>query len=232
VQAVRSLAPAPPIELNALDWLRAHGLAGGARGCARGAPAAADNVSDAEAASLVAGRGFGRVGISWAPDTDGGAAFVGVHLRSFLARDGRTGDFSSSCAEHPGLLYELVRARLRGAPLGTKVVVATDKYDSPCYAALARELGEDPAAAAAAAAAAAGAEDAGAFMSAREGGAVIPLRGASRARADTCTAAVFEQEVLGHSAAFIGNKGSTFSIAIHHNRVLRCAESVDSTTFL
>ena len=61
---------------------------------------------------------------------------------------------------------------------------------------------------------------------------VITLDGASRFLSESCQGAIFDQEVLGASSFFFGDKMSTFSQAIHQIRTLRYGHPVDSTMWL
>ena len=88
-------------------------------------------------------------------------------------------------------------------------MVATDDFSSPCFKGLVEKWGL-----------------------AAAGGRVLPLSGGSPFRGSTCSAALFDQEVMGHAAAFIGDKESSFSEAIHRVRTLRCGAPVASTTWL
>ncbi len=155
-----------------------------------------------------------------APPTGAGAAafapFVAVHLRmkDFLTDAGHR-SFGAACNAAPDLLVGHVRDMMAqwGAGAGAggsgqpaaapKLVVATDDYSVPCAARLRKE-----------------------FPSA------ILLRDASRFLAASCKAALFDQEVLAASAAFIGDGKSSFSQAIHQIRTLRHGKPPASTLWL
>ena len=213
VSAVRSLVPAPPIRAAALAFLGAHGLAGGAGGCPLGDPAAAQLSSDAMALACAGGAaglsGWGTAAgpASAAPAASAHAHFLGIHLRmgDFLTDDTHK-SFGVACNADPaGTIGAVVARLLQAHPHLDKIVVATDDYSSPCYA---QGL-------------------AGAW-----GARVVAVGGGSGYRGSTCSAALFDQEVLSHAAVFVGDKESSFSEAIHRGRTLRCGAPVGSTTWL
>jgi hypothetical protein len=61
---------------------------------------------------------------------------------------------------------------------------------------------------------------------------LILLRDASRFEARSCKAALFDHEVLGASAAFIGDGKSSFSQTVHQIRTLRYGRAVASTVWV
>jgi hypothetical protein len=111
--------------------------------------------------------------------------------------------FGVQCNAEPGKLLQLVGQQLAAHPHVRRIVVATDDYSSPCFLALQAEHPQ-----------------------------LISLRRASSYRDSTCSAALVDQEVLGHSALFLGDSKSSFSEAIHRLRTLRCGASVASTVWL
>jgi hypothetical protein len=247
VRSVRGLAPAAPIYYAAIDFLARHGLAGGAGGCPRGRPTAADALSQDELSLLGEGKSLPSAWgtIDTDPSEEGGSRFLAIHLRmgDFLTITDFSG-FGSKCNMNPSLLIDRVKASLAANTLITRVVVATDDFSSKCYTALAEALGEEPGASAVARHAAraesrvvgggggggGGGGDQHTF--ARPGGLIIPVRGGSGYKGSSCSAALFDQEVLGHSAEFFGESGSSFSEAIHRIRSLRCGAPALTTIWL
>lgn len=239
VRALRSLVPAPPVRAAALDFLRDHGLAGGtSAGCPRGRPEAAEDLSPADVKALLSvpdGEGWGSSGTS--ASDDGGAHFLGVHLRmgDFLTDQAHVG-FGVTCNKDPAILVARVRAALKAHAHLTRIVVSTDDFSSACYRGLVDAFGEEPRASAVARVEAlhrAGPEKAAIHAAAsRPGGLVIPTRGGSGYRGSTCSAALFDQEVIGHAGFFFGDAESSFSEAIHRTRTLRCGASAASTVWL
>lgn len=257
VRAVRNLAPAPHIRASALAFLARFGLGGG--GCPRGVPAAADDMRPEDLTAVLGGGkeggggfsgwgsggvGGGKGGARPGEAGAGGGHFLGLHLRmgDFLT-DERHRSFGAQCNSNPTLLIDAVAAALKRAPHLSRVVVATDDFASPCYVALAAHFGEEPVHAATAARAAAADEayaehkrgaDAVAAQHAagRPGGLLIPVHGGSPYRSSTCSAALFDQEVLGMAGAFLGDRLSSFSEAVHRIRTLRCGAPVASTQWL
>ena len=209
VKAVRSLVPAHPIRGSALSFLASHGLASP---CPAGDPSAAGGYPEISLAavsptltSLVEASSLAWGGAT-SPPPPSGAHFFGVHLRmgDFLT-DASHRSFGAECNGNPGKIVETVKAMLAAAPHVTgPIVVASDDYTSPCFEGLVREWGDR----------------------------VIKVGGGSGYRGSTCSAALFDQEVLGHSALFLGDKESSFSEAIHRVRTLRCGASVDSTKWV
>jgi hypothetical protein len=61
---------------------------------------------------------------------------------------------------------------------------------------------------------------------------IIELDEASRFNSRFCQGALFDQEVLGASTFFIGDKLSTFSQAIHQIRTLRNLYDVETTKWV
>ena len=212
VGAVRGLMPAPPIRAAALAFLGAHGLAGGGEGgCPLGAPSAAAALPPEAMARALSRQEAEREGLAgWGQQAQAqaqGQHFLGIHLRmgDFLTDDGHK-SFGVVCNGDPeGTIGALVAGALEKAPHLGKIVVATDDYGSACF-----QRG----------------------LKARWGDRVLTVQGASGYRGPTCSAALFDQEVLGHSGAFLGDKESSFSEAIHRVRTLRCGAPVASTTWL
>jgi hypothetical protein len=211
VKAVRSLVPAPPIRGAAMGFLKARGLAWG---CPAGEPSAADAypeiLAGATAAASTGGGGETAAslwgGASSPPPPHGGSHFFGIHLRmgDFLT-DATHQSFGAECNREPHRIVEHVKAMLAAAPWVTgPIVVATDDYSTPCFGALVGEWG----------------------------GRVVRTAGGSGYRGSTCSAALFDQEVVGHSALFLGDKESSFSEAIHRVRTLRCGAAVDTTKWV
>ena len=133
-----------------------------------------------------------------------GRPFLGIHLRmkDFLTDPGHR-SFGVECNADPARLVAFVSAQ--AARHGTSaVVLATDDYNSPCAAQLRRAFS----------------------------GSLVSLRQASRFVSTSCKAALFDQEVLGASAAFLGDSRSSFSQAIHQVRTLRGNRTSTSTTWL
>ena len=230
LRAVRSLVPAPPIYIAALDFLGRHGLAGGNIGCPLGQPKAVDEMKLADAFELLRASPDHR----WREDTHNGLSFLGIHLRmtDFLA-------FESSgmaCNINPSLLVDRVRVLLSLKQHITRIVVASDDFGSACYRGLATAFGEDPIASAQATAAALASGNLAAAavhqVAMRSGGIVFPTSGGSDYVCITCHAVLFDQEVLGHAAYFLGDDQSTFSEAVHRIRTLRCGAAQDSSEWL
>ena len=237
VRSVRSLAPAAPIYYAAVDFLARHGLAGGAGGCPKGRPSGADTLSQDELSLLSEGKtlpsAWGTIDTD--PNEEGGSRFLAIHLRmgDFLTITDFSG-FGTKCNMNPSLLIDRVKASLIANTLITRVVVATDDFSSKCYTALAEALGEEPGASVIARQAARSENKGGdnQHTFARPGGLIIPVRGGSGYKGSTCSAALFDQEVLGHSAEFFGESGSSFSEAIHRIRSLRCGAPALTTVWL
>jgi len=210
VKAVRSLVPAHPIRSSALSFLASHGLASP---CPAGEPAAAAAYPDLALAAVSplkektdAGNSGPLWGGSSSPTPPRGSHFFGVHLRmgDFLT-DSTHRSFGAECNSNPNRIVEIVSEMLAGAAhVAGPIVVASDDYSTPCFEGLVKKWGDR----------------------------VIKVEGGSGYRGSTCSAALFDQEVLGHSAIFLGDKESSFSEAIHRVRTLRCGSSVDSTRWV
>lgn len=129
--------------------------------------------------------------------------FIAIHLRM---GDFLTLDshrgFGFDCNNNPDLLISRVRDILTHYPERTPIVLATDDYRSKCASNFLTKFS------------------------------VIVLEEASRFYSKSCQGALFDQEVLGASIFFIGDKMSTFSQTIHQIRTLRYLHPVDSTIWL
>jgi hypothetical protein len=90
-------------------------------------------------------------------------------------------------------------------PSGLPLLIATDSPDQPCVANLSANYTAGP---------------------------VLLLSDVNPYKDGTCRRALFDQEVLGYSAAFLGDIKSTFSMAIHNIRVLQRGYEVGTTTWL
>lgn len=136
-----------------------------------------------------------------------GTPFIAIHLRmgDFLEIESFHG-FGLMCNNNPELLVSHVKEIL--AKLGTingkppPIVLSTDNYDSNCAAHIQRTFS------------------------------ILSLDGASRFHSNSCQGALFDQEVLGSSAFFFGDRMSTFSQSIHQIRTLRYLHEVDTTRWL
>jgi hypothetical protein len=227
VRAVRALVPTPPVRAAALDFLWRHGLAGGSssssssssedpeqgssrdsRGCPLGRPELSDSLSSAQmkAALLPAAEGLSGWGSSaGGSSSSAGEHFLAIHLRmgDFLTDPGHQ-SFGVQCNAEPGKLIKVVKELLAEHSHVRRIVVATDDFSSACFLALQAEMGS----------------------------ALLTVRSGSGYRDSTCSAALFDQEVLGHGALFIGDQASSFSEAIHRVRTLRCGAPASSTVWL
>jgi hypothetical protein len=131
--------------------------------------------------------------------------FIAIHLRmgDFLTFQSiRT--FGYNCNENPGLLVGFVERVLSsmGAKKQFPIFLSSDDYQSACAIHIKNALP------------------------------VIFLESASRFYSNSCRAALFDQEVLGASSFFFGDKMSTFSQSIHQIRMLRYLHKEDTTTWL
>jgi hypothetical protein len=90
-------------------------------------------------------------------------------------------------------------------PTGVPLLIATDSPDQPCVTHLTTNYAA---------------------------GSVLLLSDVNPYHDGTCRRALFDQEVLGYSASFLGDVRSTFSMAIHNIRVLQRGYEVDTTTWL
>jgi len=137
--------------------------------------------------------------------------FLGIHLRmgDFLKYE-YFHSFGRDCNENPEVIVMQIKKSLEwfmrwsSERNGTfpPIVLATDDYDSKCVS---RIHDEFP---------------------------VIILHGVSRFHSNSCRGALFDQEVLGVSSVFLGDKLSTFSQSIHQIRTIRNLHSVDTTIWL
>jgi hypothetical protein len=149
-----------------------------------------------------------------------GTPFLGIHLRmgDFLSDAGHR-SFGVDCNVDPELIVVKVREMLARMPPAAAaaaaaaggggggsssprqvIVLATDDYNVACAVALKK-----------------------AFPTS-----LVPLRSGSVFTGPSCKAALFDQEVLGRAAAFIGDGKSTFSQSIHQIRTVR--HKMDPTT--
>jgi len=134
--------------------------------------------------------------------------FLGIHLRmgDFL-RFKEFFSFSRDCNNNPEILVDHVNSVLENSSLNfgreqLPIILATDDYNSKCVLRMKQDLS------------------------------VLVLDGESRFHNMSCFGALFDQEVLGSSAIFIGDKLSTFSQAIHQIRTLRNNFAADTTIWL
>jgi hypothetical protein len=135
--------------------------------------------------------------------------FIAIHLRmgDFLTfKHVRT--FGSDCNDNPELLVHhvkdvLSRKIIKESGLAPQIVLSTDDYKSPC--AIHFKL-------------------------------VFPyvtfLEDVSRFHSKSCQCALFDQELLGASSFFFGDRMSTFSQAVHQIRTLRNQHGIDTTIWL
>jgi hypothetical protein len=162
--------------------------------------------------------------------------FIGIHLRMGDFLEPKYRSFGTLCNAQPQVLLDHVetavqrlnvahtkeaaarssstggwRSRGRGrrtstfVPSGLPLLIATDSPEQPCVA----------------------------YLSANyAAGAVLLLSDVNPYHGGTCRRALFDQEVLGYSAAFLGDIRSTFSMAIHNIRVLQRGYDVGTTTWL
>jgi hypothetical protein len=163
--------------------------------------------------------------------------FIGIHLRlgDFLEPMYRS--FGTLCNAQPQVVLDYVeaavqrfyathddkealsrnsskgglRSRGRGrrtssfVPSGLPLLIATDSPEQPCVTNLSANYTAGP---------------------------VLLLSDVNPYKDGTCRRALFDQEVLGYSAAFLGDIRSTFSMAIHNIRVLQRGYDVSTTTWL
>lgn len=130
-------------------------------------------------------------------------AFIAIHLRmGDFLTINSFRGFGFDCNNNPELLISHVREILNSFPERTPIVLATDDYQSKCATTLRSKF------------------------------TVILLDEASRFHSKSCQGALFDQEVLGVSSFFLGDKMSTFSQTIHQIRTLRYLRTVDSTIWL
>jgi hypothetical protein len=134
--------------------------------------------------------------------------FIAIHLRmgDFLTSTFHRG-FGFECNKNPELLIShvqglLTRLSKSSNALLPPILLATDDYNSVCSKYLQLSFS------------------------------IISLDGASRFHKDSCQGALFDQEVLGASSYFFGDKMSTFSQAIHQIRTIRYGHETDTTTWL
>jgi len=129
--------------------------------------------------------------------------FIAIHLRM--------GDFLSSeshqsfgieCNNNPDLLVFHVKKVMLRFQRTPTIVMATDDYHSTCALHIQDVLS------------------------------VINLDRVSLYKTSSCQGALFDQEVLGASSFFIGDKKSTFSQAIHQIRTLRYKHDIETTIWL
>jgi hypothetical protein len=129
--------------------------------------------------------------------------FIGIHLRM--------GDFLSldshrgfgyECNRNPEMIVVKVREISNQLRMRIPIVLATDDYQSNCAMILQSEFP------------------------------VIALDKVSRFNSQSCQGALFDQEVLGESSFFIGDKMSTFSQSIHQIRTIRNSHAADTTLWL
>jgi len=129
--------------------------------------------------------------------------YIAIHLRM---GDFLTLDshrgFGFDCNNHPEMLITHVRDILQRFSENAPILLATDDYNSNCATYLRKEL------------------------------TVISLDEASRFYSKSCQGALFDQEVLGASSFFIGDKKSTFSLSIHQIRTLRYLHDLSTTIWL
>lgn len=129
--------------------------------------------------------------------------FIAIHLRM---GDFLTMDshrgFGFDCNNNPDLLISQVTEILYRFSDRTPIVLATDDYQSKCATRLQSELS------------------------------AINLDDASRFFSKSCQGALFDQEVLGASSFFFGDKKSTFSQTIHQIRTIRYFNALDTTIWL
>jgi len=129
--------------------------------------------------------------------------FLAVHLRmGDFLEIESYRGFGFFCNKNPDLIIVSVRNVLNRLSNAIPIVLATDDYQSICAIRL------------------------------RNVFPVIILDGASRFYSKSCQGAIFDQEVLGASSYFIGDKMSTFSQSIHQIRTIRHQHNVDTTTFV
>ena len=134
--------------------------------------------------------------------------FIAIHLRmgDFLTfKHVRT--FGLDCNDNPEILVNHVRDVLRRrfasqSGLIPPILLSTDDYKSLCATQLKLTFP------------------------------VILLEDASRFHSKSCRCALFDQEVLGASSFFFGDRMSTFSQAVHQIRTLRNQYGIDSTVWL
>ncbi len=155
-----------------------------------------------------AGRAAGKVVDSLSSSSSPGGSgrrFLGIHLRmgDFLTDSGHI-SFGAACNRDPDVLVKHVKEMMEEHE-AEAIVLATDDYDVPCARRLRSEFGND---------------------------ALVMLRDASVFLGTSCKAALFDQEVLGHARAFIGDGKSTFSMAIHQIRTVKQGMDPKSTKWL
>jgi hypothetical protein len=135
--------------------------------------------------------------------------FIAIHLRmgDYLLLD-EFRSFGVACNNHPEMLVSYVKELLErysqssGNGTSLPIILATDDYNSNCAKYFQQSLS------------------------------VSFLFGVSRFHSASCRGALFDQEILGASAFFFGDKMSTFSQSIHQIRTLRYAHTIETTTWL
>ena len=129
--------------------------------------------------------------------------FIAIHLRM---GDFLTSDihrgFGVDCNKNPDLLIPLIKS-VQHAIKSLPIVLATDDYQSNCAINLQRKFPE-----------------------------IIVLNDVSRFHRNSCRGALFDQEVLGASSFFFGDKMSTFSQSIHQIRTIRYLKAYNTTTWI
>lgn len=130
--------------------------------------------------------------------------FLGIHLRmkDFLSDAGHR-SFGARCNDNPNLLVDAVKGIMDKNPSIKSIVLASDDYGEPCAVKLRKSFEN-----------------------------VVLLRDASVFKSTSCKAALFDQEILGSSAWFMGDCKSSFSQAIHQIRSLRKGADPKTTTWL
>ena len=132
--------------------------------------------------------------------------FVGVHLRLTDMAD-ISSSFGRTCNRNSESLLQHVYAALSGGPPGRPrkaVLLGTDDYEASCASSLQRAFA----------------------------GKIITLARATQFPRGSCEEALFEQEVLGHAAFFIGDALSTYSLSISNIRQHRMGHAVETSILL
>ena len=136
--------------------------------------------------------------------------FIAIHLRmgDFLKIDSHL-SFGIECNRNPELLEIYVKEALKryknlsfDSESVPLIFLSTDDYESTCALNLQRKFS------------------------------IVVLNGVSSFQSASCSCALFDQEVLGASVMFLGDKKSTFSQSIHQIRTLRNLHGVDTTVWL
>jgi len=129
--------------------------------------------------------------------------FVAIHLRmGDFLEIEAFRGFGFDCNKNPEMIIFTVKNVLSRLNNSIPIILATDDYQSACAVHLQQVFP------------------------------VIILDGASRFHSKSCQGAIFDQEVLGASSFFIGDKMSTFSQSIHQIRTLRNLHNIDTTMFV